>query len=392
MKKFSLSYRVRLYITSIVPSVLLFGVIFYFWRLNPEAVNKNIITTLFLVSAILVAFAFMTIRRITHTLYVFKRDTRELIDSRDMSKRILVDSADDFGQVAQNINCVLENFEILVADIGELSNTLADSSAKIEQISQQTSQDVSRQLHETEQAATAMNEMTSTVQEVARNALEASKSANKADDQASLGSQVVQQVIQAINELDKEIETTANVIHTVEEETDNIGSVLDVIRGIAEQTNLLALNAAIEAARAGEQGRGFAVVADEVRTLASRTQQSTQEIQTMIERLQNGVKNAVVAMGKGQEKVKGSVSKAESAGQSLDEINKAVTTITAMNTQIANASEDQSNVAEEINKNVSVIKDISTLSFENADKSAVTINKLNNCATKLNEIYHRFQS
>ncbi len=384
--------KFRLYFFVFTPIAALIAACIYLWIQDTQKFSSAFMTSAVVTIGLFSVLSIVVVRGIYHTIAKLQSDTKELVESRDLAKRILIDNRDELGNSAENINRMLEYFQELVTEINTVSIGLSNSSNKIAGISNQTSHDVNRQLRETEQAATAMNEMASTVQEVARNALEASKSAKEADDQAAKGNQVVNQVIKAINELDNEIETTAKVIHTVEVETDNIGSVLDVIRGIAEQTNLLALNAAIEAARAGEQGRGFAVVADEVRTLASRTQQSTQEIQDMIERLQAGVKNAVVAMGRGQEKVKGSVDKAESAGRSLDEINKAVATITAMNMQIASASEEQSNVAEEINKNVNTIKDISALTSEGSLKSDEAIEEINILLATLQGLCLKFKS
>jgi methyl-accepting chemotaxis protein len=180
------------------------------------------------------------------------------------------------------------------------------------------------------------------VQEVARNATEAAKAASHSDEEAQNGQAVVDRTINAIDALASEVDRAANVIHRLEQDSDKIGTVLDVIKGIAEQTNLLALNAAIEAARAGEQGRGFAVVADEVRTLASRTQQSTAEIQQMIERLQAGAQEAVSVMEDSRSRASDSVSSAQSAGQSLESITRSVASITDMNTQIASAADEQS--------------------------------------------------
>ncbi|THB70290.1 MAG: methyl-accepting chemotaxis protein [Gammaproteobacteria bacterium] len=211
---------------------------------------------------------------------------------------------------------------------------------------------------EVDKVATAMTEMSATVHEVARNATEAAEAAQRADEETSKGKMVVSQAIEAIDLLASEVNDAAQVIHRLEQDSDEIGAVLDVIRGIAEQTNLLALNAAIEAARAGEQGRGFAVVADEVRTLAQRTQQSTQEIQNMIERLQSGAQDAVKAMEQGRSRAQVGVEQAAEAGTSLETIAQAVGTISDMNTQIATAAEEQSVVAEEINLNIVSISDM----------------------------------
>jgi methyl-accepting chemotaxis protein len=216
-----------------------------------------------------------------------------------------------------------------------------------------------KQKEEIDKVATAMNEMSATVQEVARNATEAAEAAHRADSETTNGKNVVAQAIEAIDLLANEVDDAAKVINRLENDSEEIGAILDVIRGIAEQTNLLALNAAIEAARAGEQGRGFAVVADEVWTLAQRTQQSIQEIQNMIERLQAGAQEAVKAMQQGRTRAQAGVEQAAAAGTSLETITAAVGTISDMNAQIATAAEEQSVVAEEINLNITSISDMS---------------------------------
>src|SRR5699024_2663108 len=236
-------------------------------------------------------------------------------------------------------------------DLHEVSDQVAN-------VAETTLKAVVEQRTETDMVASAMNEMSTTVQEVARNTAQTAEASQGADDESKAGVLVAEEAIRGIEELIVEIESAAQVVQQVEADTESISAVLDVIQGIAEQTNLLALNAAIEAARAGEQGRGFAVVADEVRTLASRTQNSTEEIQDMIERLQNGVKRAVGAMTDAQERAKVGSECVEKASQSLHVIAAEVTTINDMNTQVATAAEEQSAVAEEINRNITTISDI----------------------------------
>ncbi|NHZ69797.1 MAG: methyl-accepting chemotaxis protein, partial [Thermotogales bacterium] len=248
-----------------------------------------------------------------------------------------------------------------------------------------TREGVQRQKSEIDQVATAMTEMAATVQEVARNAATAAGAARDANEEAGSGKRVVKETIQAINSLAGEVQSASDVINQLAADSEAIGGVLDVIRGIAEQTNLLALNAAIEAARAGEQGRGFAVVADEVRTLAQRTQTSTQEIQSMIEKVQSGARNAVNVMESGREQAAGSVSKAGEAGTSLETINSAVSAINDMNMQIASAAEEQSAVAEEINRN---IVNIGIVADETADGS----NKIANANEDLVRLGGQLQS
>jgi methyl-accepting chemotaxis protein len=228
------------------------------------------------------------------------------------------------------------------------------------------------------------------VQEVAKNAAEAERVAQLANDQAAEGRSVVHEAVSATKAMAEEVYNVSSAIHQLEGESEEIGTVVDVIRGIAEQTNLLALNAAIEAARAGEQGRGFAVVADEVRTLAGRTQESTQEIQRIIERLQQGSKEAVTAMDQGQVKAKNSMEKVENAGQVLSDIILAVERIKEMNVQIATAVEQQGAVAEEINQGVSSIHDMTIQTAEGAKQTATASQEQARLSMALKEMASQF--
>jgi len=286
------------------------------------------------------------------------RAVAEIERSSDLSREVPITSHDEIGRTAEAFNAMLARFRDALGQVSSATATVAAATEQLNAVSVETSQGIERQQQEIDQVATAMNEMSATVREVASNATNAADSTSHASEATDRGKRVVNENIEAIDTLAREVERASEVIHGLEQESDNIGTVLDVIREIAEQTNLLALNAAIEAARAGEQGRGFAVVADEVRSLASRTQDSTREIQSMIQRLQEGSRNAVQVMEMGREQAQVGVERSAATGSALDEITDAVARINDMNTQIASAAEEQSAVAEEINRNIVNISDV----------------------------------
>ncbi len=303
----------------------------------------------------------------------------------DLTRRLPVRGSDEIAMLASAFNRFVEKVQGVVRQVAGSTSQLAAAAEEMSLITDETRNGVQRQRNETEQVATAMNEMTATVQEVARHAESAAGAAQQADEEANAGRQVVQGTVEAIHHLAGEVEKAADVIGHLEQDSEQIGSVLEVIRGIAEQTNLLALNAAIEAARAGEQGRGFAVVADEVRSLASRTQESTEEIQQMIEKLQAGARDAVKVMETGRSRAQESVDQAGKAGQALEGITGAVDQITTMNSQIAEAARQQGEVAEEINQNIINISQV-------ADETATGTDQLANASADLARLSAELQS
>jgi len=301
----------------------------------------------------------------------------------DLTVRLDDSSRDEMGRLARAFNRFVAKLRDLVASSVDSTAQLSAASEELSMVASESRQGVSQQLSEIDQVATAMNEMTATVQEVARNAQQAEIAARAADDQSTSGQQVVRETVSAINALASRIEGLAQTMNSLQTASTDIGTVLEVIKGVADQTNLLALNAAIEAARAGEQGRGFAVVADEVRQLASRTQQSTSEIQGMIEALQVTASKAADEMQSGREDAENSVSRAAEAGKSLDDIASAVRTITDMNVQIASAAEEQAAVTEELNSNITQIQNLANQSEDGSRQTADASQDLARLASEL---------
>jgi methyl-accepting chemotaxis protein len=311
--------------------------------------------------------------------------------SGNFTHRIESVSKDEIGQIADSAQHLQEELGETIGHLSGASRQVSDSSRRLTVVVEHTSQGVTQQRQQTDMVATAMNEMVATVQEVTRSASRAAESAYNANQEANAGKQVIATTTDAIDVLAADVEKAAQVIHKLEENSNAIGSVLDVIRGIAEQTNLLALNAAIEAARAGEQGRGFAVVADEVRTLAQRTQQSTREIQDMIEQLQAGTREAVTVMSESQGRAKSTVEHALKAGEALETIVNTISAISDMNSQIATAAEEQSTVAEEIGRNIVAISQAAEQSAESAEQTSQSSEELADLANQLQSVAARFQ-
>ena len=362
-------------------------------------INQNIsrtLATIFGLATLFIALSaiagYMLAKAIIKPLNATAGAIRDIAEGEgDLTRRLSEKGSTEIAAVSNGFNSFVSKIHNAVGQVNESASRIAVSSEQLLQIADTNSKDIARQTEETQQMATAITEMTATVQEVARSASEAADAASHADSESQAGADVVNQTIASIGELVSEVESAVSVISTLESESENIGMVLDVIRNIADQTNLLALNAAIEAARAGEQGRGFAVVADEVRSLASRTQESTQEIQQMMERLQNGTGEAVRVMHSSQEKTRETVAKAQLAGTSLESIKASVSTIHAMNTQIASAAEEQGVVANEINRSVVNIADISKKTAQGSSNSAEASRTLATLGEEMHGLVKQFK-
>ncbi|MGL6489612.1 methyl-accepting chemotaxis protein [Aeromonas veronii] len=340
-----------------------------------------------------VIVAWLLIRQIRNPVMTLLEQTRQVAAGNLTSQLDMKQfSHDELGKLAQGFNEMQSNLRMLVNEVSGSVVQLGAAAEEISAVAQQSANNMGAQQHELNQLATAMNEMQATVQEVARNTNDAASAATSASDTAAQGSETVNDSIGRIEKVATAIEETALVIRQLGDDSRNIGMVLEVIQGIAEQTNLLALNAAIEAARAGEQGRGFAVVADEVRTLAKRTQDSTSQINHIISELQQRANEAGVTMQQSQDMMSETVHTAREAGASIAEISSSVNSISHMNIQIATATEEQGAVSEELNRNVVNISNASEEVATGAKQMAQACNDLNLLATQLQEVVRKFRT
>ncbi|WP_343350285.1 methyl-accepting chemotaxis protein [Pseudomonas sediminis] len=309
----------------------------------------------------------------------------------DLTRRLPVTSDDELGQLAGSFNRFVEKVHGLVRQIVEMTGQLTELVGQVSEQAQRSEQAMGQQRHETDQVATAINEMSAAAHEVAKSAQNAAEAAQQTDREGQAAKNVVDGSIQRIHSLVEDIRSSGVSLDSLQQDVQSIVSVLDVIRSIAEQTNLLALNAAIEAARAGEAGRGFAVVADEVRALASRTQQSTQEIQGMIDRLQQGTQQSVTSMRRSSDAGELTSEQANKAGESLDAIAQLIATINAMNAQIASAAEEQTAVAEEINRSVHQIAVAVDSVADETERGAQTARSLAGLGDRLGALVRQFR-
>ncbi|ETF06945.1 chemotaxis protein [Pseudomonas moraviensis R28-S] len=352
-------------------------------------IQMAVLTALALVIGLLASVVIS--RQITAPL-ALTVDLARRIAKGDLTVQARSARKDELGDLQNAMQEMAQNLNTLVQGIGNGVTQISTSAEKLSAMSEQTSAGVRQQKSEVDQVATAMHEMASTVQEVARNTTDASAAATLADQQARHGSTVVKQATVQISELAMAIEELGGAMNVLTQDSEQIGKVIDVIKAVAEQTNLLALNAAIEAARAGEQGRGFAVVADEVRSLAQRTQDSTKEIEALIVTLQQGTQAAATLMTSSRERTLDTVVLAQKAELAITEINQSIGTIQEMSLQISAAAEQQSAVADEINRSIVSVRDVADQSAVASEESAAATIELASLGQDLQRMTAHFRT
>ena len=363
---------------------------------NTDSANTSLISTGVILAVVVTILLFGTavpiVRGIKQSIDDVVRSLKDIAqENGDLTVRIETKSEDEIGELVYWFNQFMDKLQGVVRDVVEASLPLSNLAQNLRGVTEETQRTIDVQQKSATNAKRAVDTMSGSVDGVAHSAAQAASDANEATTAASEGRQIVQQTVTSIQQLAENVRETADVIARLESDSNKVGSVLDVIKGIAEQTNLLALNAAIEAARAGEQGRGFAVVADEVRTLASRTQQSTEEIQSTIEQLLNAAHSAVEVMSRGTEQATNSVETANKAGSSLETITSTIGRINQMNEQIAHNTEDQRTVAVDIVRHVDEIHQRTEQTASRSGELGSMCNELADLAQHLESIAKQFR-
>jgi len=356
-----------------------------------EATAKTVLYSGIVIAFIAALLLGMFISRLISRPIATAVDCAQRIAQGDLTQHISSTSRDEAGQLLKALGDMQASLKTTIQQIASASEQLASAAEELTAVTDDGSRALIRQNDEIQQAATAVTEMTSAVEEVARNAVSTSQASQTTSSQASNGRDQARNAVQAINNATREITASTGLVGDLAGQVRDIGKVVDVIRGIAEQTNLLALNAAIEAARAGEQGRGFAVVADEVRALAARTQASTGEIESMIHAVQDRADGAVASMGKSQALVTETQSLARATGEALEQIADGISQINDRNLVIATASEEQAHVAREVDRNLVNIQDLSTQTAAGANQTNASSQELSNLALSFNTLVGRFR-
>lgn len=355
-----------------------------------SSITVSIITLLTL--ALSAALFFIFLKLIVQSIKQIRDQLDNIAQGEgDLRQRIPVANNDDLGQLSSSFNAVLGNLQQMIGAVQNLTVSLKDEAASLAQAAKNNEGGVTQQVDAISMVATAINEMHSAIEEVAGNASQASVLTQSAEENGNRGAEIIHNSTAQVRRLSQQIETAVTAIRKLAEDSENITTVLDVIRGVAEQTNLLALNAAIEAARAGEHGRGFAVVADEVRTLASRTQESTENIQTMIANLQSGVAEVVHVMEAGSKEAIATEKLSADTEAELQEILHSITQISDMNASVASATEEQTQVVDEINRSITEINDLAAEGAERSNEIGSISSSLADYAQELQQQTGRFK-